>query len=104
MPKEWNVGESDMRPVLEQARTAGHTRLFAIAYDKESPVQWHHRQDEAAMTEFLDSREESESMFFNCAIAIVVVNPQDTDETIESVIASHHMRNDAGSGYFEEAF
>lgn len=103
----WNLnldGEDGMKAKLAEARKVGHTRLFAIAYDRESPIQWHSRQDEVGMRAFLDSREESESIMFNCAIAVVVVNPQDTDGTIESVLASRHMRHEWGPGYFAESF
>jgi len=104
MPLRWKVDTADMKANLEAARKNGHTRLFAIAYDDQTPVQWHHAKDEAAMKEFLDSRDESESILFNCAIAVVVVNPQDSDETIESTIASQQPRRDNGPGYFSEAF
>lgn len=107
MARTWNLnleGPEGMREELAKARTAGHSRLFALAYDRETPLQWHSRKDEAAMMKFLDSREESESMLFNCAIAVVVVNPQDSDSTIESVLASGTRRNGTGPGYFSESF
>ena len=100
----WNIDLQDMKIALAEARQAGHTRLFAIAYDRESPVQWHHRPDEKEMQKFLDSRERSESIMFNCAIAILSLNPLDTDETIEALIAAQKKRRDTGPGYFEEAF
>ena len=107
MAKYWNLnkdGEEGMKAKLAEARKAGHTRLFAIAYDRESPVQWHSRKDEAEMKSFLDSREESETILFSSAIAIVVLNPQDTDETIDALLASHSQRRNNGPGYFSESF
>ncbi len=107
MTQHWNLnqdGDEGMKAMLAEARKAGHTRLFAIAYDRESPIQWHSRKDEAEMKEFLDSRDESESTMFNCAVAVVVVNPQDTDETIDSVLTSRTRRHGNGSGYFSESF
>jgi hypothetical protein len=105
--RQWNLnldGDEGMKATLAEARKAGHSRLFALAYDSESLAQWHSRPDEAAMKQFLDSRDESESMVFNCAVAIVVVNPQDTDETIEAMIASRQERRGSGPGYFDESF
>jgi len=103
MSQKWNIDTEEMKRVLAEAREAGDTRLFAIAFDRESPLQWHHRKDEVAMQRFLDSRDRSESIMFNCAIAIVVVNPEDTDETIDAIIASRNTRSGAGPGYFEES-
>ena len=56
------------------------------------------------MKSFLDSRDDSESMMFNCAVAIVVVNPQDSDETIKSIIAAKQPRKAESPGYFNEAY
>ncbi|HEY4501689.1 MAG TPA: hypothetical protein VJJ20_01305 [Candidatus Paceibacterota bacterium] len=93
-----------MEEKLAEARKAGHTRMFALGYDPESPMQWHSRKDEAEMKSFLDSRDDSESMMFNCAVAIVVVNPQDSDETIKSIIAAKQPRKAESPGYFNEAY
>lgn len=101
----WNTSKrDDMRAKLTEARKAGDSRLFALAYDDKTPVQWHRAKDEAEMKKFLDSRDESESIMFNCAIAVVVVNPQDSDETIEATIAGCRPRQANGLGYFGEAF
>jgi hypothetical protein len=107
MAREWNMnleGDDGLKEGLQKARTAGYTRLFALAYDRDTPVQWHSRPDEASMMQFLDSREESESIMFNCAIAVAVVNPQDSDETIQSVLAARSRRKDTGPGFFSESF
>lgn len=107
MAQKWNLnpdGSEGMKVKLAEARRIGHSRLFAIAYSRESPVQWHSCPDEAAMKDFLDSRDESESSMFNCAVAIVVVNPQDSDETIQAVLTSHQQRSGSGPGYFGESF
>lgn len=107
MAQQWDLnrdGNEGMKAKLAEARKVGHSRLFAIAYDRESPVQWHSRPDEATMKKFLDSRDESENIMFNCAVAIVVVNPQDTDETIEALLASRQLRSGSGPGYFGESF
>ncbi|MEI7720288.1 MAG: hypothetical protein WCI89_03745 [bacterium] len=56
------------------------------------------------MKQFLDSRDKSESAMFNCAVAIVVVNPQDTDETIKFMLTSRRQRSGSGPGYFDESF
>jgi hypothetical protein len=104
MRVNWNLNKDEMQEKLTAARAAGHTRLFAIAYDDVTPVQWHSRKDESDMNEFLDSREESESMFFNCAIAVIVVNPADSDETIEATLTARQRRAGSGPGYFSEAF
>ncbi len=104
MPTRWNVDAAEMKGKLDEARKVGHARLFAIAYDADTPVQWHHAKDETAMKEFLDSRERSESILFNCAIAVAVVNPQDSDETIEAVLTSGQLRQGTGPGYFSESF
>ena len=94
----------DMEEKLAEARAAKHTRLFALGYDPGSPLQWHSRQNEKEMKKYLDSRDESESMMFNCAVAVVVVNPQDSDETIKSIIADKRPRKKDGLGYFGEAY
>lgn len=94
----------EMKEKLAEARAENHTRLFALAYDAGTPLQWHHRKDESEMKQFLDSRDESESILFNCAIAVVVVNPADSDETIESIIGIKQPRKGTGPGYFSEAF
>lgn len=107
MTQEWNLnkdGDEGMKAKLAEARKAGHTRLFAIAYDRKSPIQWHSRKNEAEMQQFLDSRDESESTLFNCAIAVVVVNPQDTDETIDFVLNVRSHRRSNQLGYFSESF
>lgn len=95
---------SEMKAKLAEARANKHTRLFALAYDRQTPLQWHHRKDEDAMKKYLESRDMSESILFNCAIAAVVVNPADSDETILSVIAAKQQRIGTGPGYFDEAF
>lgn len=95
---------SEMKEKLTEARAAKHTRLFALAYDSQTPLQWHHRKNEAEMNKYLDSRDESESILFNCAVAVVVVNPADSDETIESIIAAKQVRKNSGPGYFSEAW
>lgn len=94
----------EMEEKLIKARAAGHTRMFALGYDPSSPLQWHSRKDEKEMKKYLDSRDDSESIMFNCAVAVVVVNPQDSDETIQSVIANKQPRRDDGPGYFDEAY
>lgn len=107
MVQQWNLnedGDEGMKVKLAEARKSGHSRLFAIAYDRESPVQWHSRSDETTMKQFLDSRDKSESAMFNCAVAIVVVNPQDTDETIKFMLTSRRQRSGSGPGYFDESF
>lgn len=95
---------AEMNEKLAEAREKKHTRLFAIAYDPQTPLQWHHRKNEAEMKKFLDSRDESESIMFNCAVAVVVVNPADSDETINATIAAKQVRKDNGPGYFREAW
>jgi hypothetical protein len=104
MPPRWTIDEKDLTAKLQEARKAGSTRLFAIAYDRITPVQWHHRKDEAEMQKFLDSREESESILFNCAIAVVVVNPKDSEETVFAIIAAGNPRVGQGPGFFSESF
>ena len=97
-----NLGE--MHEKLAEARAKRHTRLFALAYDPNAPLQWYHRQDEKDMERFLNLRDNSESILFNCAVAVVVVNPTDSDETIQSIIADKRLRKKDGLGYFSEAF
>lgn len=104
MALKWDMNDKEMRAKLKEARQIGHSRLFAIAYDSTTPVQWHYRKDEAEMKRFLDSRERSESILFNCAIAIAVVNPQDSDDTIGAALSAGRKRADNGPGYFDEAF
>ncbi len=104
MSNKWDANLTEMEAMLAEARKASHTRLFALAYDRTSPLQWHHRKDEKEMQDYLDSRDRSESIFFNCAVAVVVVNPADSDETIEAVITSQALRNGTGPGYFGESF
>ncbi|MDB5225590.1 MAG: hypothetical protein JWL87_542 [Candidatus Adlerbacteria bacterium] len=94
----------EMEEKLVEARAAGHTRMFALGYEPDLPMQWHSRKDEQKMKEYLDSREKSESTLFNCAVAVVVVNPQDSDETIKSIIAAKQPRKNEGPGYFCEAW
>ena len=105
--RSWDLdldGEEGMRVTLLEAREAGHSRLFAIAYFPDEPVQWHHREDEAEMKSFLDSRDESESIMFSASVAIVVVNPQDSDETIDAILSGKQSRKENTSGFFSEAF
>ncbi len=87
---------------ISEARQKGRRRLFAIAYDRESPAQWHSLPGDAEMQKYLDSREESESIMFNCAVVVVVVDPTDTDDVIESIISSGTIRPPKGLGYFKE--
>lgn len=104
MPPMWDLNATEMKEKLAEARKAGSTRLYALAYASTSPVQWHHRKDEDEMRRHLDSRDESESMLFSAAVAVVVVNPQDSDETIEVVLKTGHARSLTGPGYFSESF
>lgn len=89
---------------LEAARTLGHTRLLALAFDPEPPVSWHSFPAEQEMKEFLDSRETAESILFNASVPVIVVNPQDTDETIKAIVDMKRIRMRDGPGYFHEAY
>lgn len=100
----WIIEPEALKSALKDARKVGHNRLFALAYSLEKPVQWYSRQDEEEMRLLLGSRERSEHILFNCAVAIVVINPMDSDETIDVIIAEQRRRNGHGTGYFDEAF
>ena len=102
--RPWIIEPESLKSALKDARKVGHNRLFALAYFAEAPVRWLSRQDEEEMRLLLDSRERSDNTLFNCAVAVVVVNPMDSDETIDSIIAGKQKRNGAGPGYFDEAF
>lgn len=101
--RKWDLNLEEMKVARDEARSAGHDRLFALAYDPDIPLHWRHCKDESEMNRILASREESESTTFNCAIAVVVVNPQDSDDTIAFIIASRYPRPPGGLGYFTEA-
>jgi hypothetical protein len=103
MALEWDLhldGEEGMWVTLAIARKCGHTRLFAISSNRSDPVQWHSVGGENAMQSFFDNCEDSDDFEQNCWTPVLVVNPQDTDEIINAVIASHQVRQGRGMGYF----
>jgi hypothetical protein len=88
---------------LGRARAVSATRLFALSPDGTN-MQWHYRPDEKAMRNFLDSRKTSDKILFSSSIAVLVVDPRDSDEKIRQVIDARHRRMSDGPGYFSEAF
>lgn len=86
------------------AQNQNHTRLLAIAWCGEpGSIGWKSFPDEAAMQKFLDARDAAPGLAINLSIAVAAINPQDSEETIRTILNTRPLRpNDGGSGYFAE--
>ncbi len=107
MPKSFHTLFNDTAAKLRtEAEANGHTRLLAYAcYGDANPerVTWQSFPDDPAMEAFIASWETSDDPALTCAMAIAVVIPQDSLETIHFQLSTRSKRAPNAPGYFPSA-